>query len=260
MTGGRLIDAHVHLDLFPEPGDVLEQIEFIDAEVVAVTNAPSVFWFTEKIANENPRVHPAVGLHPELVGTHGGELPDLLSILPEVKFVGEVGLDYSSSDNSTRRDQRRVFEAILQGCSELGGRVLSVHSRRAAGDVLSMVKMSAPGRVILHWFSGSARQLEQAIQAGCYFSVNSAMVRAKKGIDLIRRMPQEQVLTESDGPFVREGARGADPRDVENAVKALAGVWGCSRSAATQIVNENFTRVCRGDPVDQRLRITPPNT
>lgn len=245
MRTGRLIDAHLHLDLFPEPPEVLERIGQVGAEVVAVTNAPSVFWYTKKLASRNPDVHAAAGLHPELVGTHAKELPDLLAILPEVKFVGEVGLDYTTPDASGRREQRRVFGAILQKCSDLGGRVLSVHSRRAASDVLDMIKPGFPGTVILHWFSGTVRELERANQVGCFFSVNSSMVKSKKGHSLVRRMASDHVLTESDGPFVAIGKRPAEPADVELTVQALASVWGCEVERAAQMVSENFAAVCR---------------
>ena len=72
----------------------------------------------------------AIGLHPELVVSHAHELPDLLRMIDQTRYVGEVGLDYVTPDVTLRRKQRRVFEAILKRSAELGDRVLTVHSRR----------------------------------------------------------------------------------------------------------------------------------
>ena len=58
--------------------------------------------------------------------------------------------------------------------------------------------------MILHWFSGTYKELDQAIADGYFFSVNGAMVRSAKGQALVMRMPRERILTETDGPY-RQG-------------------------------------------------------
>jgi Tat protein secretion system quality control protein TatD with DNase activity len=69
-----------------------------------------------------------------------------------------------------------------------------------------MVGRDFPGKPILHWFSGSFVELEEAAANGFFFSVGLAMVRSRRGQELIKRMPSGKVLTESDGPFTRVGA------------------------------------------------------
>ena len=57
----------------------------------------------------------------------------------------------------------------------------------------------------LHWFSGSLSELREAINMGCYFSVNTLMATSERGAYLISLMPHDKVLPESDGPFAIQG-------------------------------------------------------
>src|SRR4051812_25504019 len=123
------VDAHFHLDLQKDPRGVVARCEAAGIYTIAVTNAPSVFCHTETLAKGTKFVRAAVGLHPELVATHDGELPTLLELIPSTRYVGEVGLDYVTRDLELRKRQRKVFEATLGRCAELRGRVISVHSR-----------------------------------------------------------------------------------------------------------------------------------
>jgi TatD DNase family protein len=56
----------------------------------------------------------------------------------------------------------------------------------------------------LHWFSGSERQLQRAIEMKCFFSVNGAMCKSANGQKLIHSLPAERILLESDAPFIDE--------------------------------------------------------
>ena len=238
-----LVDAHFHLDLLPQPAQLIRDVERARVYTIAVTNAPSVFFHTRDLCRETKFVRAAVGLHPELVHSHGHELARLWPHLDETRFVGEVGLDYVTQDESLRRRQREVFSSIVARCAEKGNKVLTVHSRRAASDVLATVGAGFPGSVILHWFSGTLAELREAVRIGCWFSVNAAMVRSASGRKLIENMPRERVLTETDGPFAKTRGRGATPMDVAEAIGPLASLWGTEREECVRVVLVNFRRL-----------------
>ncbi|MFD2780363.1 TatD family hydrolase [Novosphingobium pokkalii] len=144
-------------------------------------------------------------------------------------------------------DQIEVFEHALAICRAAGGRVMSLHSRRAAKPVLDTLE-SFPdaGTPILHWFSGTSRELDRAIDLGCWFSVGPAMLRGEKGRQLVARMPRARVLTESDGPFAQIDGRSVWPWEASNVLGDLATLWGeqddCT--AKDQIL-ENLRRIGR---------------
>ncbi|HEY7326605.1 MAG TPA: Qat anti-phage system TatD family nuclease QatD [Gemmataceae bacterium] len=238
-----LVDAHCHLDLYKDPVALLRRIEAAGVCTIAVTNAPSVFFHTQKLAGASRFIRPAVGLHPELITTHAHERPLFWSELSKTRFVGEVGLDYVTSDHNVRSLQREVFREILERCAETGDKVLTVHSRRAASDVIDMVGANYRGAVILHWFSGSGREADRARANKLYFSVNPAMVRSKAGQALIQRMDPEYVLTETDGPFVTLGKEPAEPPDVLLVVRYLAAAWRLQENEVRAKLYANFTRL-----------------
>jgi TatD DNase family protein len=246
---GCLIDAHFHFDLFNDPAEVLAEIEARRVRTIAVTNAPSVFHHTLNFSRRSRYLIPAVGLHPELVATHGREVDSMWPLLDQTRFVGEVGLDYVTTDRENRATQRDVFSKIVERCAAYGDRVLTIHSRRSAPDIIAIVGSDYPGRIILHWFSGSRRDLDRALASGFYFSVGPAMVRSKNGISLLSAMPRDRVLTETDGPFVQTGGRPARPQDVASVVEAISEVWDVSSDEARATISRNFDAlVSRGDP------------
>jgi TatD DNase family protein len=238
-----VVDAHCHVDLYSDPKAVVAQAEALRIRTIAVTNAPSVFSFTRDVTAECRYVRPAAGLHPELVHSHGHELERLWPLLEETRYVGEVGLDYVTTDSRIRARQREVFGAIVERCAALGNKILTIHSRRAAADVIATVGPTFPGKAILHWFSGTVRQLEQAAAAGFFFSVNPSVLSSKSGRTLAASMPRERVLTETDGPFVKLGARPTTPPDTALVVQALAVLWHMEPAQARDVVATNLQRL-----------------
>lgn len=236
----EFVDAHCHVDLFPNPAALIAEADRNRVFTIAVTNAPFVFDHTLALTQQSAFVHPALGLHPELVHSHGGQVGKLCERLKDVRFVGEVGLDYSTSDAALRAEQRRILGTVLDACARDGGKVLTVHSRRAASDVVSAIGQGFPCCVILHWFTGTVRELERAIAFGAYFSVNAAMFESKNGLRLITAMPRNRVLTESDGPFVRRAAEPASPRNMRVVVELLAQHWKIPNDEAARAICGNF--------------------
>jgi TatD DNase family protein len=236
----RLFDTHCHLDLYPDYGDVLDEIECARIYTIAVTNAPSVFRRSSQIAEGARFVRTAIGLHPELVGQRYRELDLFTELLGETKYVGEVGLDFVSQDRRDRELQKKAFGTILERCADPGDKFVTVHSRRAAGEVVDMVGNAYPGTVVLHWFSGSSKILERALEYGLLFSVNPAMLSGEKGRRLIAKIPLDRLLTETDGPFARVGDSSARPRDVAAVVSGLAELKNLDPDWVAEALFDNF--------------------
>jgi len=234
------VDVHCHIDLFENPHSVAEEAESRHIYTIAVTNAPSVYAYTESMAEGLTYVRPAVGLHPELAATRKHELSQMWQILERTRYVGEIGLDYQTTDESDRQAQVKVFEQILACCAEYGNKILTVHSRRAAEDVVSVIGKDYPGRIILHWYSGSIRELKRALSYGFHFSVNSAMIKSKKGRILTSKIPKDRLLTETDGPFIRISGEPAEPWHVSQIIESLSEIWSIGFDEARGQVLRNF--------------------
>lgn len=177
-----MIDFHCHIDLYPDPSAILEGIDAHGTYVLAVTTTPKAWRGNKKLVGARKRVRVALGLHPELVAQRHGEVALLCGLLPEARYVGEIGLDGSPAHRDSMDQQRAVFDRILQACAGHGGRIMTIHSRGAATSVLdALEKHRDAGVPILHWFSGTSRELERAIAMGCWFSIGPAMLRSRRG-------------------------------------------------------------------------------
>ncbi len=238
-------DTHCHLDLYPDHETVIEETERAGVDTIAVTNAPSVFRACVSLTRGCRFVHPAVGLHPELASERYGELRLLPDLLAETRFVGEVGLDFRTRDEGERTLQRKAFREILDRCADYGDKILTVHSRRSAEEVIDMIGPKYPGSVILHWFSGTHSALRRAASYGFYFSINPAMLASGSGRRTASAVPPERLLVETDGPFVAVGGRPARPRDVQHVVEGLAGLLRVDVADLARRLRNNYEEVVR---------------
>jgi TatD DNase family protein len=241
-----LVDTHCHVDLYPDPVSVVRQADTRRIYTVAVTNAPSVFDRLREIVGGSTYVRVALGLHPELAAERVGELPLFGARIGVTRYIGEVGLDYVTRVEAERATQRRVLTEIIRACDAAGDKVVTVHSRRAADDVVDAFGPAFRGTYILHWYSGSVRALRRALANGAYVSVNPAMVQSERSMAAVADVPRERVLTETDGPFVQVGGGSAEPRHVTVAVKGLASLWGVQPDEARAVLYANFSAVIRG--------------
>lgn len=241
-----MIDFHCHLDLYPDPHGVARACEERGLYVLSVTTTPSAWAGTAALAANSARIRTALGLHPQLAHQRKGELPQFERLIGETRYVGEIGLDGGPEFKRHWEDQMEVLSRILNVCREAGGKVMSLHSRRAAKAVLDTLENHpGAGTPILHWFSGSARELARAVDLGCWFSVGPSMLRGEKGRELAAKMPRQRVLTESDGPFAQIAGRSMLPWEVGDAIADLGTIWGLSSAAVEQQLLTNLSSLGR---------------
>lgn len=239
-----LVDFHCHLDLYPNFVELLEECERRKIYTLAVTTTPRAWQKNSTLASSTKYIRVAAGLHPQLVGQFHYEVDELCRIIPETQYVGEVGLDGSPEYADSLAIQKEVLNKILFCCTENGGRIISLHSRRAAGEVIDLLdKHRNSGIPILHWFTGSTKELERAINLGCWFSVGPAMLNSKKGMDIVSRIPREKLLTETDGPFALNGNNPCMPWDVEVAIHKIAKIWQEEPTVVQRSILSNFHRL-----------------
>ncbi|WP_225767732.1 Qat anti-phage system TatD family nuclease QatD [Inquilinus sp. Marseille-Q2685] len=244
-----MIDFHAHLDLYPDPQATARECVARNLYVLSVTTTPSAWTGTAALSKDAPRIRTALGLHPQIAHERKGELPLFERLLPQVRYVGEVGLDGGPEFRRHWPDQEQVFSQVLDLCGRAGGRIMTIHSRRAATPVLdALTAWPAAGIAILHWFSGTQKELARAIDLGCWFSIGPAMLAGDKGRALAAKMPRDRVLTESDGPFAQVDGRAAWPWDADRAVEALAQIWSEPVDEVRRQLLNNFRRLIQKIP------------
>ncbi len=200
-----IVDMHCHVDLMPSMTSFANEALEANIGLLAVTTTPLAYEKEISALRLFTNVRVALGLHPQLIGDRYSEISIVEKYLKEASYIGEIGLDFNKQFYYSKDKQLDAFERIIKGCTEIGGKTLSIHSVRADKPTLDVIeKYSAYKRnaIILHWFSGTQNQLHRAVQLGCYFSINSAMVRSNNGRRIIQTIPVDRMLMESDAPFI----------------------------------------------------------
>src|SRR6267154_3791331 len=98
-----MLDAHCHLDLYPDPSRTALDAESKGVFVVCVTNLPSAFLAARPHIHQFKKVRLALGLHPLNAELHSDEeLSRFGELVDETSFIGEIGLDFSREGYATR--------------------------------------------------------------------------------------------------------------------------------------------------------------
>ena len=201
-----LVDYHCHLDLYTDFEKVIEECEENQIHTLAVTTTPRAFPKNHELISGKKYVRAALGLHPQLVASRANEISLWVEYSDQTRYIGEIGLDAGTQYYKSFDLQKNVFKTILDTCAKKTGKILSIHSIRSAPTVLEMLEKSSvltENQAVLHWFTGDASNLRKAVNLGCYFSINSEMLKTERSRNLITQIPIQKLLTETDGPFVR---------------------------------------------------------
>jgi TatD DNase family protein len=268
-TGLHLSDAHFHLGFVSNPVDFAAKAQRAEVPVFAASVTPGEYCDTKgalcsaadplRPVGDSASIKLAVGLHPWWVSADERHLAEELrafdGALAETQYVGEVGLDFSKRRIATYDAQLRAFRHIANACAKGGGKVLSVHCVKAYGDVLGILDSSGcfvSCTCIFHWFSGSFQQLEQAVDAGCFFSVGAHMLETKKGREYAKAIPLQKLLLETDAPAAIDPERehpsvlySYDQMRLQliETLKRLARIRGIGESELAAIVQQNACEV-----------------
>jgi TatD DNase family protein len=211
------LDGHTHLDIMglPVPGVLAAARAAGITRVVTVgTDLESSRW-SATCAGRYDEVYAAVAIHPNdteaaAAGADGADRTDevlaeieYLAGLPQVRAVGETGLDYYR-DHSDPARQRGWFRAHIQ-IAKRTGKALMIHDREAHEDVLRILaEEGAPDRVVFHCFSGDVEMAKRCADAGYVmsFAGNLTFASAQNLRDAAAVAPAELLLTETDAPFL----------------------------------------------------------
>jgi TatD DNase family protein len=228
------LDSHCHLDLLETP--VPEVLA--DARAAGITRVVTIGidletsrWAAE-CAAAHDGVDAAVAIHPNETAKAAGAdvLVEIsaLAKLPQVRAIGETGLDYYR-DWSPRPLQRDWFRAHIEAAKQ-AGKALVIHDREAHADVLDILAAEGgPETVVFHCFSGDEEMARICRDAGYFmsFAGNVTFKNAAPLRDAARVVPLDLLLVETDAPFmtpVPHRGKPNAPRYVPHTLRCLAEV------------------------------------
>ncbi len=205
------IETHCHLDYLK--AESLEEIrrkiqEAGITKVITIGVDPLNLDKVKELSDTYPEIYYTQGIHPhDAKEATEIEFGKVISRSSEKKMVavGEIGLDYHYN-NSPPEIQKKVFERQLQIASDHDLPVV-IHTRDADEDTKSILKNFSSllkRKGVVHSFTSSKELAEFVLGEGFYLGFNGIITfkKAENVQEVVRITPPEQILFETDSPFL----------------------------------------------------------
>jgi TatD DNase family protein len=251
-----LVDVHCHLTSEELAGDleaVLQRArEAGVSRMICVGEDPEDNRAVLDLTRGHPALLPALGHYPAVLDEAMADQTEALIRQhhhPQLVAIGEVGIDHwIAKDAPDRERQHRLFGRFVRLAAELD-LPLSVHSRSAGHHAIDLLERLGARRVCLHAFDGKARYARRAAELGYFLSVPPSVARSPQKQKLVRAVPLDRLLLESDAPVLgpERDARN-EPANLPLVVRWIAELKGVSTERVRQACAEN-TRALFGPVV-----------
>lgn len=246
-----IFDSHAHYDdeAFDRDREtVLASLQEEDVGIVVNVGASlESTKRTVELTQKYSYIYGAAGVHPDAVGELNEENFEWLKtqcMREKIVAVGETGLDYYW-DKEDHAVQKEWFIRQLRLARELRLPVI-VHSREAAADTMKILKREYSPRVpvVVHCYSYSSEMAQEYLKMGYYLGIGGVITfkNAKKLKEVVQKAPLEQLLLETDCPYLspvpNRGKRN-DSRNLVYVVGAVAELKGISVEEVIRVTEEN---------------------
>lgn len=254
------IDSHCHLS-FPELSKNLPAIlsDMRAAQVdqaICICTQMEEFEAVHALALANAQLWATVGVHPDTEDMREPDVAELvrLAALPRVVAIGETGLDYYRLNGRSIDDmawQRERFRTHIRAARQ-AAKPLVIHTRASAADTLRVLDEEggeAAGGVF-HCFTETAEVALAAVERGYYISFSGivSFKNAQDLRDLLKRLPLDRVLIETDSPYLAPvpfRSKTNSPAYVPHVAKAVADAVGLAVPELAAITTANTRRLFR---------------
>lgn len=248
LNSGYFVDSHCHLDSVSELSTKLQQAKSSGIHQFLVPGIQYDQWPAILGLNEK-QVFCALGTHPWYVNNPKQESQRLLEAVKRHRpiAVGEIGLDFYNHPTSPRPDKNTQLESFsLQlAIAEQFNLPVIVHCVKAHNEVLEALKKFPKVRGVVHAFSGSEQIANQYHRIGFFLGAGPLMLRSKKLSSVFRSVPLENILLETDAPFMREKvSRESNPlMDLLSVAEKLADIKKLDLSKVAEATTRNFNEL-----------------
>lgn len=250
----KVVDAHCHLEPkdFPVTAEVIARAReagVVHAVIVGLLQKPGDFGNALEIARQHPDfLTPTIGVHPhDAAAATQADWDELarLAALPEVKAVGETGLDYYY-DHSPRDVQAAMFRRQCQLARQVQKPIV-IHVRDAHEECAQILESEGLREGMIHCFTGDLAAARKYLDLGFFLSISGVVTYKKtEGLqEAVKFAPLERLMVETDSPYLSPAPyRGKWPNEpmrvVETAKKVaeLQGrdaeevAWTCAQNTA----------------------------
>lgn len=252
-----LVDSHCHLDrvdLKHYEGDFARFVEATREAGVShmlcvsidLENYPAMLALVEPFDD----ISVSVGVHPNDKDRKEPTPEELVQLAthPKNVAIGETGLDYYYGDGDMSWQQDR-FRRHIQA-ARAAQKPLIIHTRDAREDTLGIMQEEGAREAggVMHCFTETWEMAKAAMDMGFYISFSGIVTfkNAEALRDVARQVPLEQMLIETDSPYlapIPHRGKPNQPMHVTHVCQAIADLRGIERDELAQITSDNFYRL-----------------
>ena len=246
-----LVDSHCHLDFAKEEdraGIIARARGAGVRTLLTISTKLNEFPGVRAIAESDPDIWCSVGVHPHEAEVEPAAAEALVALTqhPKVVAIGETGLDFYY-EHSPRERQAQVFRSHLAAARETGLPVI-VHTRDADPETIAILEEERPQAGVIHCFSTGRELAERAVALGFYISISGiATFKNARGLrDIIRDLPLERLLVETDAPYlapVPMRGKTNEPAFVVHTAALVAQLKGVTQEELARITTANFFKL-----------------
>jgi TatD DNase family protein len=241
-----MIDVHCHLEQKDYEKDRIEVIEKCKRELKAVITCcchPDDFDLTMEMVKKHKNfVFATVSIHPEYIKEiEYLNVDDFLKRIEENKEkvvgIGETGLDFIIEEPEWREKQKELFIKFIDLAKNLN-LPLVIHARKAFANTIEILEKFGAKRVLMHFFTAK-ELLPKIIKNNWSISVNTTLLNSKKIKKIVRDLPIEKIMTETDSPWLGLERKRNDPTSIKFVVEKIAEIKKIDFKEVDKITTQN---------------------
>jgi TatD DNase family protein len=241
-----MIEVHCHLEQKDYEKDREEIIEKCKKELKAVITCCTCledFDLTiEMVKKYKNFVFATAAIHPEYIKEiTEGEIEEFFKKIEENKKeivgIGETGLDFIIEEPEWREKQKELFIKFIDLAKNLN-LPLVIHARKAFAEAIEILEKFGAKRVLMHFFTAK-ELLPRIIKNGWSISVNTTLLNSKKIKKIVRDLPIEKIMTETDSPWLGLNGTRNDPTSVKFVIEKIAEIKKIDFKEVDNITTQN---------------------
>lgn len=237
-----MIDTHAHLSSRLTTNFELPKINKVVLAASCIDDSKENIQLARKYPG---KLFAAVGIHPQEINDDILELEKILSENSEIVAVGECGLEFT--DGVDKEAQIKLFKLQIELAKKYD-KPLIVHSRKAADEILTILKSYQNLRGVIHCYTGGKKRIVKYLEISdeWYFGIDGNITYEIGLEEVVKYIPKDRLILETDSPFLTPiPFRGETnkPDYVEYVYKKVADIWGMSFEETEKIIDGNAMRL-----------------
>jgi len=157
----------------------------------------------------------------------------------DIVAVGEVGLDYHwVKDSNGRKNQEPLFMNFIELASELNLPIV-IHSRKAESEATMILERYFSGDVLMHCFDGPGEIAKRVADNNWYITLPANFDKYRNRKDAAEILPLEQILLETDGPYLSPTPERNEPANIQYGVESLSRILDLPCEDVAQATTQN---------------------